>query len=157
MLLGPFYQLNGGGGQWDIKINMQERIGEGIVLCGSGGCAWVDYSTPGNIHFGFMAGVLSVPELLSQAAGGYLEIKDGTAELENWETLFENSQDWAAVQFGYDLFESFGADMTVTEFQKALTVETMKTFQPPPPSFPVPGLAQPQINHYPPKYFNYYQ
>src|SRR5690606_30772353 len=101
--------------------------------CGLDGCGWFDYSTPGNIHFGFIAAAVgTISKGLSQTAGGFLEILEGTAQWENWRTSFEDPRDWAAVQFGYQLYETYGSDMTLNEFQQALTIDVRNSFQSPP-------------------------
>ena len=154
MLISPFYKLNKTFGLWDFKQSM-EALGGAVTLCGSGGCLWVDYSTPGNIHFGYIAAALAIPEQLSMAAGGYLELQSSTGQPGGVSTLFENPEDWAAVSFGYDLYNSFGNDMTLAEFKGALTADVGQSLQPPPSDFKIPGLAEPQENHYPIGYFNY--
>ena len=156
-MLGPFLELNGDYGRWDIKRNIQRDIAVGIILCGSDGCGWFDYSTPGNIHYGFIAAATGVPENLSMLAGGYLQVfKDRQFEWNWWSTAFEDPQDFAAVQFGYNLYETYGTEMTLDDFQTALTADIRDTFQPPIPAFQIPGPAQPQANWYPPRAFNYY-
>ncbi len=80
-LFGPFYDLNKGYGLWDIKRNIQNYLGDGVVLCGLGGCNWVDYSVPGNIHFGYIAASASVPLWTSSVAGGFLDLKKGRPNL----------------------------------------------------------------------------
>ncbi|VAW30617.1 hypothetical protein MNBD_CHLOROFLEXI01-2106, partial [hydrothermal vent metagenome] len=153
VLAGPFYELNKGFGLWDIKRKMKTAIGEGITLCGLDGCGWFDYSTPGNIHFGFIAAATDIPKGLSLFAGGALEIKEGSAIVSNWQTLFEDPRDWAAVQFGYQLYETYGSDMVLNEFQTALTADIRATFQPSPISVPSQALAQ--RNGFSPGAFNY--
>lgn len=155
VLLGPFYELNKGYGKWDIKRNIRRNIGEGVILCGTENCGWFDYSTPGNIHFGFIAGRMNVPKPLSQAAGGYLEVKEGTANINNWRTLFEDPQDWAAVQFGYNLYKTYGSDITLREFQEALTTDVMDRLEPPPENYPIPGPPISQPNRYAVGAFNW--
>jgi RHS repeat-associated protein len=64
-------------GPWDFKDEIGIRLGPGITLC-SGGICWrdVEYSVPGNIHYGYIgkaAGVLGV-EL--QLGAGWAEAND---------------------------------------------------------------------------------
>ena len=156
MLFGPFWKLNTGEGLWDIKLRIRGRISDGIVLCSTSSCRWVDYSVPGNIKYGYIAALMGVPQVFSKAAGGFLEVKEGTANLDNLPTLLENPYDWAAVEFGYYLYDQFGRDITIAEFRNALTIDVLNSFQAPPAEFIIPGPAKSQTNTYPPGYFNYY-
>ncbi|MBK6647033.1 MAG: hypothetical protein IPG44_15030 [Anaerolineales bacterium] len=72
-----FYNLEAGGKEWDIKIKIGQ-ISKAIVLCGNGvqSCNWFDYSSVGNIHFGYIAGVAKINYLIAAVAGGYLEQSD---------------------------------------------------------------------------------
>ncbi|MFZ1537191.1 MAG: polymorphic toxin type 44 domain-containing protein [Chromatiaceae bacterium] len=154
MLIGPFYQLNKTYGLWDFKQKMED-LGGGVILCGSSECVWVDYSTPGNIHYGYIAAAIGVPKQLSQGAGGFLEVSSPTGEPGGVSTLFENPEDWAGVDFGYQLYDSFGDDMTLAEFQSALTTDVSEGLQRPPSTFEPPWPAKPQENHYPLGFFDY--
>lgn len=149
-----FYENNTGWGLWDIKREMEVRIGKGIVMCGIDGCRWFDYSTPGNIHYGYLAAASGVPIELSMAAGGFLEVRDETAKWKNWDYLFEDPQDYAGVEFGYYLYETFGDDLTVEEFYNALTTDVMDALQPAPRDFKPPHIAQMQNNSYSPGAFS---
>lgn len=152
---GTFYELNKGFGLWDIKRNMRRTIGVGVVLCGEDGCSWFDYSTPGNILFGFTAASVGVPEEFSMAAGGLLEIREGAARIENYATLFEDPQDAAAVHFGYHLYFRYGSKIGQEHFKASFTKEVQKHMQQPPVGFVPPGPALPQKNRYPVGAFNY--
>ena len=92
---------------------MNDFLGEGLVLCGDAQCGWYDYSVPGNILYGFAAASVGVPLHYSLLAGGALEIKEGTAQLDNFYTLFEDPHDFAAVSFGYYLYGKY----VVTTYQ----------------------------------------
>lgn len=151
-----FYKLNSNKGVWNIKIPIRTQIADGIVLCNTSTCRWVDYSTPGNIHFGFMVAAGHVP--LSQAliAGGLLESLDryeqgvSPAFHPDWSsTFYDNPEDFVAVIFGWTLYQEYGADITIKEFQLALTIELLNSFQPPPPGFVPSSPPSPQSNHYP--------
>ncbi|NJN55699.1 MAG: hypothetical protein HC804_13685 [Anaerolineae bacterium] len=154
-LAGPFYQLNKGFGRWDVKRRIEDEIGPAVILCGSSSCDWFDYSTPGNILYGFTAASVGIPVKVSEWAGGALEIKEGTVDWSNWQTSFEDPQDLAAVQFGNYLFETYGPDITVAEFQEAFTVDVQMQLQKPPSGFTPRNLAAPGQGGYPVGYFDY--
>jgi hypothetical protein len=151
-MLAEFYRLNGPNGVWNMKVKMERDIGPAIVLCGSSGCDWFDYSTPGNIHYGFIAAAAGVSSELSMVAGGLLQLAEGESDPSWWRTAFEDPRDLAAVNLGYHLYESYGTGLTVEQFQTALTTEIMQTFQPPPSPISEPAL--PQRNRYPLGYFD---
>lgn len=156
-----FYLLNSNDGIWNIKLEIFRNVGEGVVLCGSEKCSWVDYSTPGNIHFGFVTAYAEIPLPLALLAGGGLESwdrhKEGIVPAINTEwnaTFYDNPGDFAAVMFGYSLYQKYGANLSVTQFQAELTVDALNSFQAPPESFVAPGPAVPQLNKYPSGAFN---
>ncbi|MCA9949996.1 MAG: hypothetical protein KDE48_10135 [Anaerolineales bacterium] len=144
---GTFFELNTGHGKWDVKRNIEREVGTAIVLCGDKGCNWFDYSTPGNILYGFTAASVEIPQDISTAAGGFLEIVEGTAKLGNYSTLFEDPLDASAVEFGYFLYEQYGENLTVEQFKMELTLDLQNTMQPP---VNIPNRsAIPQPNIYP--------
>src|SRR5690606_30192065 len=65
-----FLSLNHENAKWNIKIPIQEELGDAVILCGTKSCGWFDYSTPGNIHFGFMAAAAGIPRGVSQGEIG---------------------------------------------------------------------------------------
>jgi hypothetical protein len=162
-LFGNFRTLNTGGGRWDIKLEMKKefRTGPGEedaahVLCSnSGTCLWVDYSTAGNILYGVTAADVGVPRWMSKLAGGALELRDGTAKVENLWNWLEDPYDTKAVEFGYDLYESTGGNITEEAFRNALTDEVLSSLQSPPEGFAPPFEAQPQPNTYPSDRFDH--
>ncbi len=116
----PFLSLNTNDGRWNFKEQTKVLLGEMVVLCGTKECGWFDYSTPGNIHYGFMAAAAGIKEEASQVAAGTLEALDG-----NWHGLTywnEHPEDWAAVELGYLLYDAFGVDMTVLQLQIGLDI-----------------------------------
>ena len=147
-LVTTFNTLNTRYGQWDVKREIKDQLREGIILCSGATCRWVDYSTPGNILYGFVAASAGVGEDLSRLAGGTLELIEGEAEWDNRGNSFEDPFDSAAVNFGYQLFEDFGPNMTNEEFFSALTVDILESFQPPPEGFVPHFPAGPQSNNY---------
>jgi len=165
--LGMFFELNSETGIWNFKIAMSEQIGGAVSLCGATNCGWFDYSTPGNIHFGFVAAAAGIPMDLSQDAGGLLQFKDGFTGDGEWQkewsetTSGEDPRDWAAVQFGYYLYQKYGANMTSAQFRSELTTDVMSTLQEPDwygatgNPVEVPGPPTSQENQYQYGQFNY--
>jgi hypothetical protein len=141
----------GNNARYDIKKNMQEMIGDEVVLCGIDGCAWVDYSTPGNILYGYLSGERGIPQGISLVAAGARQILDGESKWEWYKTLGEDPRDKAAVDFGYSLYQKYPEGITTEQFQAELTQSVLQSFQPPdimPASTPLP-----QENMYPPGIF----
>lgn len=72
-----FYNLEASEKEWDIKLGIKEELRDAVVLCGKGtNCRWVDYSTPGNIHFGYVAGLAKISYFVAAILGGVLEQTD---------------------------------------------------------------------------------
>src|SRR5690606_18419674 len=164
-----FNELEGKKRIWDIKINIQRELGNNIVLCGTGiNCHWIDYSTVGNIHFGYIAGLAKINYFISGVAGGVLEQRDlkrltgkfnfGHCGWTSGIPLFcDNPNDQYAVDFGFELAKKYPNGIS----EKQLEVEITgywhgNLFQKPPlGSIPRNVPLLPQINHYGPDYFNY--
>jgi hypothetical protein len=139
-----FNQLEGKGKVWDIKIEMRRRLGENIVLCGTGiNCDWFDYSTPGNIHFGYIAGLAKIDYYIAAIAGGFAEQTDlqDQGVLYDWKDCFkenfphldacDNPQDQAAVDFGFKLAKDprYRNGITDAELRQELQANGMSNFQ----------------------------
>jgi len=152
----PYYpsHLNmfGDYGKYDIKRKMLNTIGPAVILCGGGGCRWVDYSTPGNIMYGYLSASREVQQPISWIAAGVLEYINSieeshpyTGEISSWG---DNPGDKAAVDFGYDLYEQYPNGITLEDFQIALSQEILNTFQSPSivpsePAYPAPDSGYP--------------
>jgi hypothetical protein len=152
-----FLELEGPYAEWDIKQKILKDLGPGIILCGEA-CDWYDYSTPGNIHFGYVAGLAGVNHEIAAAAGGLEELRD------NWSQgkphpycpWCDNPQDQAAVDFGYYLAGKYPNGIAVADLRKELTVSWTSQFQRPvDPTFRPPYPAAPGVNHYGPDRFNW--
>ena len=163
-----FYNLEGGHKEWDVKIKTLAELKEGIILCGVI-CDWFDYSTPGNIHFGFIAYRAKIHQGVAAVAGGALEQWDAIKKehriypeycSQNASILYcDNPQDQAAVDFGYMLAEKYSTTPTITEkmLKSELTAFWMSKFQRPPAGFIPPHPAYPDLrNDYSADHFNYY-
>lgn len=150
--------------EWDIKRNIQRDLGDGIILCGET-CDWYDYSTPGNIHFGYVAGRAGIDHEIAAVAGGLLEqwdlfVQEGKINLGycNWTFKCDSPQDQAAVDFGYALAEKYSTGITPEDLKKELTVDKTNQFQRPISRyFHPPFPAHPQQTSYGPDDFNWTQ
>jgi RHS repeat-associated protein len=161
-----FYNLEGPWKVWDVKRKIQIELGNGIILCGAT-CDWFDYSTPGNIHFGFVAYRAKINQAVAAIAGGALEQLDAAIKerrlypeycSQNASKLFcDNPGDQAAVDFGYMLAEKYQGTPTITEkiLRSELTPFWMSKFQRPPAGFKSPFPAALDIrNDYSADHFN---
>lgn len=160
-----FNSLVGGGKEWDIKLKIREELRDAIVLCGTGvNCRWVDYSTPGNIHFGYVAGLAKIDHFVAAIMGGLLEQKDLYDQNLPLEPLYcfqngfpglcDNPADQAAVDFGYKLAVKYGSGLTDQQLRQAINANGMGRFQKPPSGFPIPHPPYPQLNLYGADHFN---
>lgn len=144
--LPDFYNLNCTGCVYDMKQTIRTEKGRMIMLCGSSECDWFDYSTPENIHYGYLAASAGIPQVTSDIAGGILEtvtfFEEGihSGSFRYWG---ENAEDAIAVRLGYALFDAFGDDLTVAEFQAGLDV-FWDVLQRPHPDLIMPALIDPQ-------------
>ncbi len=153
---GAWFDLTRDYGVWDLKRNMQDVIGDSIVLCGEVSCGWFDYSVPGNIHYGFLAAAAGIPRGESYWAAGMLELVGtpfGQGDPGDFSTGFENPADKAAVEFGYNLFDKYGYDLTPADLMTELTPKVMSMLQKPENIPLIPAGHQP--NSYPPGVFDY--
>ena len=155
---GAWFELTRDYGIWDLKREMEDVIGKAVVLCGETSCGWFDYSVPGNIHYGFLAAAAGIPREESYWAAGLLELVGGLfgdGDPGDFNTRYENPADKAAVDLGYDLFDTHGYGFVPNDLRTALTPAVMYTLQKPPI---IPAVAaEPQENRYPIGAFNYGQ
>ncbi len=130
-----FNQLEGSEKEWDIKVGIQRELRgtEAIILCGIGfNCKWLDYSVPGNIHFGYVAYLAKIDHFVAAIAGGFLEQRDLLINGLPLELLYcfqnafpghcDNPQDQAAVDFGYMLGEKYGEGITDEQLRIELNI-----------------------------------
>jgi hypothetical protein len=148
-------------GPKNIKVEMRAELGNGVILCGANdSCRWVDYSTPGNILFGYSAEAARIPEGFYSWVGGLQQLWDDVwgPNPVNWDwcrtSYCDDPADLAAVQFGASLYSS-GDSLSLQEFQSALTTDILGSFQSPPPGFVQPFSPVPQENQYVPGDFDY--
>jgi hypothetical protein len=120
-----FINLVKGGGYFDIKQNMRSTIGPGEPI--KLGNNWYDYSTAGNMMYGYYgaAAGYSLSEL--HAGAGAAQMLDA-AKYKHPDYIgsplnsFDSEQDYYAIEFGYKLYylaqEKGG--LTVEDFTTAL-------------------------------------
>jgi hypothetical protein len=147
------YKLFSSGSLKDVKIKIQEELGDGIVLCGVDQCQWVDYSVPGNIIFGYNMQAGRIDKTVYTLGAGYAQTMDDFPEVPHG-FLNDDPEDATAVAFGAYLFDKYGTDLTVDVFKRELTREILESFQDPPEGFAPPQSAKGQENLYPPGYFD---
>ncbi len=154
-----FYQIVHDSGPWDFKDKIFEvSRGEGVRLGGH----WFEYSTPGNILYGFngAAAGFTLEEL--HGGAGIAQLRDHLLEgapLGPVGTLLDTPDDYYAVEFGYRLYkEAYEPDQTLTlaEFDALLAqydhLEQMALVEAPPPE-PAPREVEGDWP-YGPGYFN---
>ena len=163
-----WYRLNHDGARFDFKDRIDLLVGESIMLCGLYDCGWYDYSTPGNIHYGFVGAASGFSLETLHFGASYAEITDpdhANDPEENlinsfyfqpeWaSTMYDDPLDYNAIEFGYALYRSFGPDLTVEQLQWAFTLYA-KVLNHPLQTSAVP--TQPYYNPdwpYPVGYFN---
>ena len=116
--------------RFDIKRKMQSLHGGAVVLSGADTSAWVDYSAPGNILFGYISAARGLDQRVCWAAGGILESLDmGRVNPEYQEFWFDNPGDKAAVDFGWQLFEQHPQGVNLPDLKQALTAEVLSQLQ----------------------------
>jgi len=118
-----FIQLVQDSAPWDFKDQIRQNLRSESIRLGS---QWFEYSTPGNILFGFngAAAGFSLQEL--HVGAGVAQLRDYVVEggpLGGPETLLDTADDFYAVEFGYRLYqEAYAPDkkVTVSEFNALL-------------------------------------
>ena len=119
-------------GPWDPKHRIKEYLGEGITL---GSKSDVEYSVPGNIHFGFVGQAAGYFDLLVYLGGGIAEIGDPAHDPnkaaekkvtytpytgEIW-YLGDTNGDHNAIEFGIHLYQTYGLRLTYAQFTAELS------------------------------------
>mgnify|MGYP006424888075 CR=1 FL=1 len=133
-VLSTHLALFGANKKYDVKVAILKKHGEKIILCGNGVCNYVDYSTVGNILFGYISAQREISKGILWLASGYLETSDRLLQgkdilWENWPSYLDDPGDKAAVDFGINLFDPEFFGTTVEKFQMALTPNILNSFQ----------------------------
>lgn len=144
--------------EWDIKLGMRDILGRGIILCGETHCGWYDYSVPGNIQFGYVAGLMDIDRGIGNAVGGIAQNFDNWRQGVSQELpcvgLCDDPRDQAAVDFGRQLAQNYPNGITPTQLRHELTVDWTSQFQPPPANYIPPYPAGPGNYVYSSDYFD---
>lgn len=136
-----FYQLVADHKPWDFKHKIKERLGPGVTLCSNGGCKQdVEFSVPGNIHFGFVAKEAGYWGYQVLLGAGVAEIKDPSHDPERAVeyqpytggfsvsisssgvdlNLGDDPSDTHAVAFGMRLYQKYGRGLSLNTFRHEL-------------------------------------
>ncbi len=67
-----FIELVKSGAPWDIKIEMEKQLGRELVIGGE----WFEYSTPGNIAYGFLGAALGFSKAEIYGGAGVAQAGD---------------------------------------------------------------------------------
>lgn len=107
--------------KYDVKVAIKDNLGENIQL----GDKWYEYSTVGNILYGFYGLAAGFGKTELHAGAGAAQIIDIFAKGDmpgGPNTLFDTDDDYFAVEFGFYLFENYYDDgiLTENEFLEAL-------------------------------------
>ncbi len=121
-----FIQLARTGGPWDFKEKIEEDIGKEMRLGGY----WFEYSTVGNILYGFYGAAANFPLKLLQAGAGAMQVVDRyilkrneNVPIGSLRTFFDTEDDYYAIEFGYRLYQkAYASDgkLTISEFRALL-------------------------------------
>jgi hypothetical protein len=132
---------------WDFKHKIERDLGPGITLCSNWRCGGdVEYSVPGNVHFGFVAREAGYAPNIVHLGAGYAEITDPSHDPKSPYfkepytpfgkfsarltrdglvlNLGDDPQDHWAVQFGMRLYDKYanGRNLTYLAFQQELSI-----------------------------------
>jgi len=135
---GGFWAMMGGyivlvmpNGKYDVKLGMEKLLNTQVIKIGS---KWYEYSTAGNILFGYYSHAAGFTLQELQKGAGAVQVYDYYrhmcfansecgAPLGTQDTFYDSSDDFSAIQFGYELFDSDAATdgiITPEEFTIAL-------------------------------------
>lgn len=149
-------------GPKNVKEPIGGRLGKAVILCGEDECRWVDYSTPGNILFGYNMAHAEVPQDIYYWAAGALQTWDDwhdPDEAIDWRRWIDGSvgddpRDKAAVDFGAHLYEKYGLNLTQEDFERELTLSVLESLQSPAEEHEITAPPEPQENQYEPGTFD---
>ena len=107
---------------WDFKVVMKKDLGTPIRIGGQ----WFEYSTAGNILYGFTGTAAGFTPIELDLGAGYAQLRDHFSkgdEIGTLATAFDTRDDYYAVQFGVELYYNTlgqGRPLTVREFSALL-------------------------------------
>jgi hypothetical protein len=95
-------------------------MGNSIRLCGVNECSWFDYSTPGNIFFGYVGRAAGFTGLELHAGATYAQLKDpeNIPEQNAWHG--DQPTDFQAIEMGIHMYGSCSRNTTLICFHNAL-------------------------------------
>lgn len=122
--MGEFADLVADHQPFDIKRNIGAISNEGAIRMGAD---WYEYSTPGNIAYGFYGAAAGYDIFVLRLGAGAAQSKDawidGDGPPGSLGTMLDTPDDYYAVQFGYDLYHNYyrpDFQLTRDEFVSAL-------------------------------------
>jgi RHS repeat-associated protein len=135
-----FGELVGDHKPWDFKHAVRDFLGPGITLCSNTRCKRdIEFSTPGNIHFGYVAREAGYAGVYVHAGAGYAEWDDPSHDPDHPDPtpyegdfdivvgpsgisllLGDDPSDHPAVQFGIYLYDKYGRGLNRSQFVSEL-------------------------------------
>jgi len=108
------------GHRWDFKDRILLRMGNSIRLCDGDECGWYDYSTPGNIHYGYVgrAAGWNTVELHLGATYAQQTDPENVPELNAWHG--DQPGDFQAIEMGARMYGICFRNASLACFQAAL-------------------------------------
>ena len=133
-----YEKLVGDGKPWDFKDQIKNELGESFRLCSQQDCTWVEYSTLGNILYGYTSMIAGFTQFEIRGGAGYAEARDpenkenyntpfGYFPLDRLLTGFDDAEDYHAVGAGIEMYIRYGKNVSIRQFQE-LVVDYQKGF-----------------------------
>ena len=98
------------GAKYDVKDKIELQIGLETKI----GNNWYEFSTAGNILFGFYGQAAGFTEFELRAGAGAAQLadydRDPTSGIGDWSTFYDTENDYAAVGFGIYLYDNYYKD-----------------------------------------------
>jgi hypothetical protein len=121
------------GARWDFKdalITPPRGPGESIMLCGTDGCEWYEYSMPGNIFFSYVGRVAGFSELEIRTGAIYAQQTDpeNVWWLNTWYGL-DQATDVAALELGFELYNLTAGGTTSEDFLRMHFTYLMRMYR----------------------------
>jgi len=94
------------GARWDFKDQIQDELGDDVMLCGFDECYWFEYSMPGNIFYAYVGRAAGFSEFEIRAGAVYAQQTDpeNNPRLNDWYGL-DQASDQAAIELGFELYD----------------------------------------------------
>jgi hypothetical protein len=119
MALHKFYNLVKDGAKFDVKDNILALLGDKVKINKN----WYEYSTPGNILYGYYGAAAGFDLEILQRGAGFAQIMDVIkdplkAPRGQVKYKMDTEDDYYAVLFGNELYESTTLDDGVLGYQE---------------------------------------